>query len=157
MLNSSSDEFRPRAERVRHTLGPELGPSTVITCLPEPNLCRRRAVIIAQSLAAFRALLSHQVRLAQAARDRASLHFNAQHFSALFGLACQHFSAATRPFDYIQASRMTRPVPTAIKTHITHLIQESTGHHDLIKFVAPVIASALMMDSCPPGMHRTDR
>lgn len=157
ILNSSSDDFRPRAERIRHTLGPELGASTVITCLPEPNLCRRRPVIVAQSLAAFRALLSHQVRLAQAARDRASMHFNTAHFSALFGLACQHLSVTIRPFDFIQASRIGRPVPTAIKTHITRFLQEATGHQDLIKFVAPVIASALMMDSCPPGMHRTDR
>lgn len=157
ILNSASDDFRPRVEHIRHTLGPELGASTVITCLPEPNLCRRRPVIVAQSLAAFRTLLSHQVRLAQAARDRASMHFNTAHLGGLFGLACQHFSRLIRPFDFIQASRNRRPIPAAIKTHITRFLQEATGQQDLIKFVAPVIASALMMDSCPPGMHRTDR
>lgn len=154
IVTTACGEFRQRVERIRHTLGQVIGTSIAIACLPEPTLSR--PAVIAKSLTTFQALLSQQMKLAHTARDRASMRFNSDHFTALFGLACQRFAAVGSPFDFIQASRITRPVPVAMKLHIARFLQAAAVNDDLT-FVAPVIASALMMNSCPPRMHRTDR
>ncbi|KAH8797845.1 hypothetical protein F5884DRAFT_148939 [Xylogone sp. PMI_703] len=76
--------------------------------------------------------------------------FHAKHLKALFYSACDHFSAdLITPFSFIQASRSCNPVPQGFSKHLTRFLQISK----MEEFSIPVIASALVMDSCPPGMH----
>ena len=105
-------------------------------------------------------------------RMNADLGFSYKHFLALINLACDQFcSDVNRHFNFISTSRLLNPVPVGTCAHITEFMKMIINTVDpdtgLIMGVdalcapgergrgswAKVIASALVLDEYPPGMH----
>ena len=90
----------------------------------------------------------------RALRIAARVAFTAQHFKAFFQAACSHFaSSIVTPFSFVEASRLSNPVSADFSSHISHFLRLSPKEHRMT-FAAPVIASALCLDSHPQNMHR---
>ncbi|KAK1974588.1 hypothetical protein LZ30DRAFT_607654 [Colletotrichum cereale] len=85
-------------------------------------------------------------------RQNAGFDFSALHWKALVRSAlAQHADQSTLPINLHHLSRIRKPVPLGIKTHITDFVQSTKGGRI---DQATVIASALTMDAYPPRMHR---
>lgn len=93
---------------------------------------------------------SHDLQIAKQASQVA---FSAQHLKAFFHLACDHFcSNIVTPFNFVRASRAHNPVPVEFLSHATSFIK-CINPVQVLNFAVPVIASALVLDSYPAGMH----
>jgi hypothetical protein len=105
---------------------------------------------------AWTSIRSHIISSSKAIqRRRREYHmaFSADHLRAFFHLACDHFARdIVSPFSFIKASRGPNPIPPALSSHLTYFMKKVKAS-EVIDFAVPVIASALTLDSYPPGMH----
>jgi hypothetical protein len=89
----------------------------------------------------------------QLRRREALVAFSARHFKSFFQLAGDHFcSDIISPFSFVRASRIHNPVPTELASHLSTFLK-SVKPSQLLNFAVQVIASALVFDSYPAGMH----
>ena len=89
----------------------------------------------------------------QLRRREALVAFSVHHFKSFFHLASDHFcSDIVSPFSFVRASRVHNPVPTEFASHLTTFLK-SVKPSQLLNFAVQVIASALVFDSYPSGMH----
>lgn len=92
----------------------------------------------------------------QARRGRADVRmlFSATHLAAFIRSASAHFAdAVDEPFDFVKASRMHNPVAPQLDEHLSNFLTQITSSSQLFEFAAPMVASALFLDSYPPGAH----
>jgi hypothetical protein len=95
---------------------------------------------------------SDQVR---SARIESRTLFSAQHFAAFLGHACSHFVTNPKePFNFIRTSRIDNPPALDLKDHLTRFLLKINTLPELKSFGIPLIASSLLLDNYPPGMHR---
>ncbi|PMD42322.1 hypothetical protein L207DRAFT_632109 [Hyaloscypha variabilis F] len=88
-------------------------------------------------------------------RTLAKIAFSARHFQAFFQYACRHFANdILSPFDLLLASRMPNPLPEGFSAHLTNFVNCIPSEHQHI--VPMMIASAMNLDSFPPGAHIFD-
>jgi hypothetical protein len=79
--------------------------------------------------------------------------FSITHFQALFQTACLRFAANSEAkFSFLQASRLTNPVPTDASAHLQTFL-EHAKRKKLLKFAVQVISSTIALDCYPPDMH----
>lgn len=86
-------------------------------------------------------------------RGRDHTRFSAAHLLAFFNAAlCAPTHRPAAPFDLIQATRVGRPVDPSMTEHLAAFLAIGDGipQEHLVAFVA----SALLLDAYPPGMHR---
>ncbi|KAH8787540.1 acyl transferase/acyl hydrolase/lysophospholipase, partial [Hyaloscypha sp. PMI_1271] len=89
----------------------------------------------------------------QLRRTEAQVAFSASHFAAFFRLACEHFCAdIVSPFSFVSSSRDPNPISTEYISHLNRFLNQ-VPMAQLLSFAVPVIASAFVFDSYPPGMH----
>ena len=89
----------------------------------------------------------------QERRKEARVAFSAQHFTSFFHMASNHFcNSVASPFSFIRASRILNPVPAEFPFHIARFMKR-VDQRQILNFAVPMIASALMFDSYPSGMH----
>lgn len=82
------------------------------------------------------------------------MHFVGNHFNAFFDYSYNHFIQNTRKrFNFIKASRLLNPVSTHLKQHIFNFVKQFQTAEEINGFVLPVVASCIILDSFPPGMH----
>ncbi|KAF1357985.1 FabD/lysophospholipase-like protein [Lizonia empirigonia] len=94
---------------------------------------------------------------ARKSRADARMLFSATHLAALMRSASAHFAGAVdEPFDLVKASRMHNPVDPQLDEHLSNFLVQITLSSQLIEFAAPMVASALFLDSYPPGAHAFD-
>ncbi|OQU97158.1 hypothetical protein CLAIMM_03134 [Cladophialophora immunda] len=80
--------------------------------------------------------------------------FSGRHLTAFFRCATDHFGRTTRePFDFVQASRLRNPVASDLGTHLSNFLKQIKSPEELMDFAVPMIASSLLLDHYPPGMH----
>ncbi|KAF8533989.1 acyl transferase/acyl hydrolase/lysophospholipase [Trichophaea hybrida] len=85
----------------------------------------------------------------QAIRKTERCLFSLFHFNAFFGAACLHWAESPiHPFDFIQTTRLANPVPGGFSENFDRLIALLEPGIGL-----SLIASSLMLDCAPPGMH----
>ncbi|KUJ15224.1 uncharacterized protein LY89DRAFT_735357 [Mollisia scopiformis] len=98
----------------------------------------------------------HESENVQILRRAAKISFTATHLEAFFSLACKHFAnTIEESFCFVKASRIFNPPSVNLATHVSALLKlNETELH--IKFAAPVIASAICLDSLTPQMHQFD-
>jgi hypothetical protein len=104
---------------------------------------RLREVIVSNSMDMFRV------------RQKNNVSFSSTHLRCFFDQALAHIAKSVAvPFNFLSASRSGNEVPENLTYHLTNFLrlgQESKiAHSDLVSN----IASALLMDAYPPGMHR---
>ena len=80
--------------------------------------------------------------------------FTARHLVAFFRCASDHFAKTTRePFNFIKTSRFRNPVPLDLGKHLSNFLKHIKSPKELTDFAVPMIASSLLLDHYPPGMH----
>lgn len=95
---------------------------------------------------------AHDVRFHQYSQ------FSATHIGGFFRLAVEHtVKTFTQPFDFIEASRKGNEVSEELADHLLNLLQLGLKSNVLYEDLASFIASAILLDSYPPGMHRKPR
>ncbi|KAL5428661.1 hypothetical protein PMIN06_012794 [Paraphaeosphaeria minitans] len=92
--------------------------------------------------------IKRETDIAKDFRAQNHLSLNAVHFDRLFRHACDHFaSAGEAPFDMLAASRLHRPVPRSLHTHLADLLTNVDTYEDLTAFAAPFIPGCLALDN----------
>jgi hypothetical protein len=90
----------------------------------------------------------------RATRIEQRMHFVGKHFNAFFNYAYNHFIQNTgEHFNFIKASRLSNPVSPDLKRHFLNFVKNFQAAKDINEFVLPVVASCIILDSFPPGMH----
>lgn len=90
----------------------------------------------------------------RAIRIEKRMHFIGKHFNALFDYAYDHFISNTnKQFNFVKASRLLNPASTDLKRHFFNFVNHFQVAQEINNFVLPVVASAILLDSFPPGMH----
>ena len=85
-------------------------------------------------------------------RKAAKIAFTARHLQYFFQFACRQFAnSITTPLDFIQISRIPNPVPTDLASHLARFAACVSTEQQYV--VATATASALRLDSFPPGAH----
>ncbi|KAI3339670.1 acyl transferase/acyl hydrolase/lysophospholipase [Ustulina deusta] len=80
--------------------------------------------------------------------------FSVRHFNSLFARAFHGVSSVpTFSFDCLQAAREDLPVAPNIASHFMNFLKLIPSSRQLCDFAAPVIASSILLDQYPPGMH----
>ncbi|KAK1841736.1 patatin-like serine [Colletotrichum chrysophilum] len=83
-----------------------------------------------------------------------SLLFNSRHFATLAESAYTSYVNG-QPFDVVRATRARNQVPRKMQHSIERFIRKFAKEEAaLATFVLPHIASAMMLDAFPPGMHK---
>ncbi|KAB5514941.1 patatin-like phospholipase-like protein [Coniochaeta sp. 2T2.1] len=85
-------------------------------------------------------------------RADAGLLFSAVHLMAFSEIAFDQRLSA-HPFNFIIASRGLNPVAQNLAEHLINFVSQVQRAEDLISFAAETIASSLILDHYPPGMH----
>lgn len=98
-------------------------------------------------------LLRHAEQMRQIRRSCSYL-FSARHLSCFMEQAVRHTSESiTRPFDFILESRKLNPVDKAFSDHLSRFVRLSTKLMVPYDATTKFIASAVLRDAYPPGMH----
>ena len=81
--------------------------------------------------------------------------FSATHLRAFFHKALIHFTTTTSlPFSFFRASREGSDIDDQFSAHLGSFLQLCYQHEVSLDDAATYIASAILVDSSPPGMHR---
>jgi hypothetical protein len=87
-------------------------------------------------------------------KQRARSLLSAVHLNRFFICALRHVSHSIHtPFDFIAATREYNPVGTELNRHVETFVRLSNNGCSSPVAIAAHIASALLLDSLPPGMH----
>ena len=87
-------------------------------------------------------------------REQSRSLFSITYFATFLISIGEHFvQATTKPFNFIKASRVDNPAPQDLDRHLANLIKHIRNSRDLTAFVAPTIASYLLLDSYPPNLY----
>ena len=100
--------------------------------------------------------ISRQLRKARHIRERHRTLFSATHLNAFFELAVHNISTAPMSsFNFIRSSRQQNPIDGAFTSHLVNFI--NIGNRTRLPYddMASHVASAILMDAYPPGMHGT--
>jgi hypothetical protein len=87
------------------------------------------------------------------ARRQKRCLFSVTHFAALFRYACDSIVEG-KPLNFIKATRLHNPVPESFASHMFRLLS-SFSRDEIYDFAIPMIASSILLDCAPPGMHCT--
>ena len=93
-------------------------------------------------------ILTHSARRL----NRSLFTFN--HFRALTAAAVDHFARdSSHPLNLVAASRLHLGSCSHLTQHMGELLIKMVTVGAIFDLAIPMIVSALILDSCPPGMH----
>lgn len=136
--------------RERQTTLPSFGEAQPIVATLE-----RKKFSHAFDYAGLRSIILENVQVARDSRKTSRMHFSAVHLRTLFETGLQHTAKyLVIGFDFIQATRHCNKIDASFTQHLQGFLQlcaaTDTGQDTTIY----IMASALLLDSLPPGMHR---
>ena len=99
--------------------------------------------------------LLNEADTARQARIDQQLFFSAAHLNAFFEGAFKHTASTNfKEFDFIRASRGDNQVGNDFHHHLGIFLNQCAGNEASMEFIVSFIASCIVLDSSPPGMHR---
>jgi hypothetical protein len=106
----------------------------------------------------FRALKNTILTSVKTVRKRRSASktlYSAYHLNAFFESALRHVATcASSPFSFILATRECNPIQDRLWLYLRDFLRLYAANHTSQEATLEYMASALMLDSLPPGMHR---
>ena len=98
--------------------------------------------------------LKRELKFARIARIQTRTLFSINHFAVLFDRGIEHFVSDSRqPYSFIRASRGSSFVDGELPIHLGGFVELCIRHAIHKDVMLPFIASALLMNFFPPGMH----
>lgn len=101
----------------------------------------------------LRPFLIEEARFVREFRHDSRQTFSLQHFQCLFGRAFDGLGNNNTSFDPVIASREDFPVNPDFASHMHGFMKGLTCSRHLLEFAVDVIASSILFDHYPPGMH----
>ena len=109
---------------------------------------------IEENLQDFRTALKHEIEAAQKNKILYQRRFSYKHVQAFFGMALDRFaSGSNEDLILTRASRLQLGPSEEFSDHLSELLSIVPTESALLRLAAPLLSSALVLDSCPPGMH----
>jgi len=99
--------------------------------------------------------ISHSISIVQKFREDANMLFSASHLKSFSEAALKHVATSMENFDFVSATRIYNPIGVNFGMHLRTFLDMCLENQASEQFYLRHIASAMVMDSCPPGMHRT--
>jgi hypothetical protein len=100
-------------------------------------------------------IILQSVEIVQKRKIACKRHFSAKHHNVLFKLALQHVASRTQPeFDFILATRQLNKIGNSFTHHVETFLKLCVDSNVRKDIILRYIASAIILDSLPPGMHR---
>jgi hypothetical protein len=104
---------------------------------------------------ALKALVLQSVEAVQKRKTDCKRLFSAKHLNALFKSALKHIASQVLPeFDIVRATRQGNEVDQQFTHHLETFLGLCVATNASRDFVVRYLASAIILDSLPPGMHR---
>ncbi|KAF4972947.1 hypothetical protein FSARC_616 [Fusarium sarcochroum] len=76
------------------------------------------------------------------------------HATAFLGHStCEAGDLACKPYDFVQVSRLQTPVAVDLACHVANFLRIFQSWNEIRDTAIPLIASSLLLDQFPPGMH----
>jgi hypothetical protein len=98
--------------------------------------------------------MQQELERARRASEDERLLFCATHLEAILRKAVAHVALDPHHrFDTIAAVRENNPVPRGIEYHLGNFLKLATQHGLSLTDLTTFVASALLVDAYPPGMH----
>jgi len=166
------DSARPKVIIVKQGTGP--GPSSTYDLLQSESLhhdlsqleCREffssiTVIYLADeqisTLARHRRLkelIQRQTEEIRHLKQSVGCSYSALHLSCFFTDAVKHTARTiTEPFDFLLSSRRTNPVSVNFPVHLSEFLRLSTQRGLSHRMRTTFIASTILLDAYPPGMH----
>jgi hypothetical protein len=99
-------------------------------------------------------ILTHEANKVRECRSASRVLYTATHMKVFFVEALKDFAATPQGgFDFIAATRRGRRGPHKLTPHIQQFLSLATREGIDEPFLSSFVASALLMDGYPPGMH----
>ena len=103
----------------------------------------------------LRRIILENVEVAKESRKTSRMRFSAVHLRTLFEMGLQHIAKCLVPgFDFIQATRNHNKIDASFTQHLQEFLQLCAATNTGKEATVQIMASALLLDSLPPGMHR---
>jgi hypothetical protein len=95
------------------------------------------------------------VKTVRKRRSASKTLYSAYHLNAFFESALRHVAThASSPFSFILATRECNPIQDRLWLCLRDFLRLCAANHTSQEATLEYMASALMLDSLPPGMHR---
>ncbi|OAQ60196.1 patatin-like phospholipase [Pochonia chlamydosporia 170] len=107
------------------------------------------------TFAALQPILSREAAAVREGRCQFRQLFSVQHLKCLIDRAFDAMGNIEISFDPIVASRQDFPVNPDLALHIQNFVERLTSPRDLLDFAVETIASSILLNHYPPGMHCT--
>ncbi len=96
------------------------------------------------------------VETARKSRNASKTLYSAYHLNIFFESALRHVATcASPPFDFVFATRRCNRIADHLWLYLRDFLGLCAANHTSQEATLEYMASALMLDSLPPGMHRT--
>lgn len=98
-------------------------------------------------------LLRHADEMRQMRQDHRLL-YSAVHLNRFVEEAVQHVALSSKKaFNFILASRLSNPIDDEYVQHLSTFVRLANEHGFSVEKQASLVASGMLMDAYPPGMH----
>ncbi|KAF1967660.1 FabD/lysophospholipase-like protein [Bimuria novae-zelandiae CBS 107.79] len=136
--------------RERQTTFPTFGEAQ-----PVVAALKRRKLSHAFDYSGLRNIILENVEVARNNRKTSRMLFSAVHLRTLFEAGLQHTAKCLVPgFDFIQATRHFNKIDGCFTQHLRGFLRLCAATRTGKETTIDVMASAILLDSLPPGMHR---
>lgn len=120
---------------------------TYFNIIKAVKVCTRRSKL-------FKKVISQALAPVHKQRVLSRSLFSAQHLVSFFQVALKQFAHNLDSFDLVGATRTHNPIDSSIITHIRIFLELCLRNRVSNEFAFRYVASALVMDSSPPEIHR---
>lgn len=121
---------------------------------PVVAVLARRKSSHAFDYSGLRSIILENVDVARDSRKTSRMRFSAVHLRTLFEAGLQHTAKCFVPgFDFIQATRQFNKIDARFTQHLRGFLRLCAATGTEKESTIHVMASALLLDSLPPGMH----
>jgi hypothetical protein len=95
------------------------------------------------------------VEIVRKSRSRSKMLYSAYHLKIFFESALCHVAkCASPPFNFILATRQCNRIEDRLWLYLRNFLGLCAANHASKQATLEYMASAIMLDSLPPGMHR---
>ncbi|KAF2844109.1 hypothetical protein T440DRAFT_410816 [Plenodomus tracheiphilus IPT5] len=95
------------------------------------------------------------IEMVKSGRDASKRLYSAYHLNVFFESALRHVATCASPsFNFILATRRYNRIEDHLWTYLQDFVELCAANHATTEATLEFMASAFMLDSFPPGMHR---